>query len=189
MHNCDPREGKRRRRKSLRMADQRWEMSIHRCCPQPPPVLSLAATSNNCERLAKHSCCMADNLTRDLLHRLFADGYRADVCVYTNDGIILAHASILVRPLPPSSLSRIEARCSSGWFDVSLWWTGHGFAGDQDHAEAVQEKGRASEGDLHPRCSSQCRPHLSSLPLHIMVTAYTLRLGIAGPVDILCLFW
>ncbi|CAL9186732.1 unnamed protein product [Musa hybrid cultivar] len=77
------------------MADQRWEMSIHRCCPQPPPVLSLAATSNNCERLAKHSCCMADNLTRDLLHRLFADGYRADVCVYTNDGIILAHASIL----------------------------------------------------------------------------------------------
>ncbi|RZS20602.1 hypothetical protein BHM03_00053149, partial [Ensete ventricosum] len=60
-----------------------------------------AATSDNCERLAKHSCCVADNLTRDLLHRLFADGYRADVSVYTNDGIILAHASILVRPLPP----------------------------------------------------------------------------------------
>ncbi|RRT33650.1 hypothetical protein B296_00055685, partial [Ensete ventricosum] len=89
------------KKKSLRMADQRWEMSIHRCCPQPPPVLSLAATSDNCERLAKHSCCVADNLTRDLLHRLFADGYRADVSVYTNDGIILAHASILVRPLPP----------------------------------------------------------------------------------------
>lgn len=73
---------------------------MERYCPQPPPLLGLTTNGKDVERrMSQGRRSAASRISNvDLLERLFSDGYRADVSVYTNDGIVPAHASILVTP-------------------------------------------------------------------------------------------
>lgn len=71
--------------------------------PAPPCLPRSAGTGCPCERpLMKNSAprerssCVS-SATRDLWERLFDEGYKADVCINTdNGGIIYAHSNILV---------------------------------------------------------------------------------------------
>ncbi|WOK94408.1 hypothetical protein Cni_G03110 [Canna indica] len=94
------------------MEEQNWKMSTQKCCPEPPPFHGLTASRNQYERLAKSSCIRPSNKTSDLWERLFADSYRADVCVYTSDGVIPAHTSILgmASPVLKSMLKQAKRR-------------------------------------------------------------------------------
>ncbi|KAG6484508.1 BTB/POZ and TAZ domain-containing protein 4-like [Zingiber officinale] len=96
------------------MEEQRREMSMERCCPQPPPLLGLTTSSKHVEPKMSHGrrSAASGNSNADLLERLFSDGYRADVSVYTNDGIVPAHASILgiVSPVLKSMLRQSKRR-------------------------------------------------------------------------------
>ncbi|KAG0492672.1 hypothetical protein HPP92_006070 [Vanilla planifolia] len=72
------------------MADRTW------CSPKAPPFLCLDARRSSIRRVSSVSTrCVASESIRDLWDRLFTEGYRADVCIHTNNGIIPAHASIL----------------------------------------------------------------------------------------------
>lgn len=63
-----------------------------RICPTPPPLPGPATTYSK-----RSSIRCVPTATTDLWERLFDEGYRADVCVQTeNGGIIYAHANILV---------------------------------------------------------------------------------------------
>lgn len=77
------------------MAEKRSGNGGEGCSPKPLPFFSLTARCNPRKRSAAHSCRAAAESARDMWDKLFADGYRADVYVYTNDGIIPAHACIL----------------------------------------------------------------------------------------------
>jgi hypothetical protein len=71
--------------------------------PTPPPSPQSAATGYPCEYVVmnnlaqrgRNSC--VSSATRDLWERLFNDGYKADVCINTdNGGIVYAHSNIIV---------------------------------------------------------------------------------------------
>jgi hypothetical protein len=60
--------------------------------PIPPP---LPSKSDGLKKKLGHSS--VSTATRDMWDRLFNDGYKADVVIYTDNGsIIYAHANILV---------------------------------------------------------------------------------------------
>lgn len=69
--------------------------------PIPPPLPSHSKHSIHQKRLASASpnggCCCASTSVNSTWDRLFDEGYRADVLIHTDhDGIIYAHASVLV---------------------------------------------------------------------------------------------
>lgn len=76
--------------------------------PIPPPSPQSAATGYPCEYAAMNnlsprgrSSCVS-SATRDLWERLFNQGYKADVCINTdNGGIVYAHSNIIVSSFIP----------------------------------------------------------------------------------------
>ena len=72
-----------------------------RITPVPPPLPRSAATSCPRKSLMMNSPpkgqSFVSTATTDLWKRLFDEGYKADVCINTdNGGIIYAHSNILV---------------------------------------------------------------------------------------------
>ncbi|XP_072972076.1 BTB/POZ and TAZ domain-containing protein 4 [Typha angustifolia] len=80
----------------------------------PPPFLGRNDRRTSRDGLSKSRCCVVAESMRDLWDRLFDEGYRADVHVHTNDGIIPAHASILgmASPVMKSMLKQSKHRRS-----------------------------------------------------------------------------
>ena len=75
--------------------------------PAPPPLPHLAATRCPCKSVVMNNSpqrrqSIVSTGTRDLLERLFDEGYKADVYINTDSGgIIYAHSNILVSSLIP----------------------------------------------------------------------------------------
>lgn len=66
--------------------------------PAPPPLPRFTAIGCPCDCLVTNNySAQKGSATRDLWERLFDAGYRADVCINTeNGGIVYAHSNILV---------------------------------------------------------------------------------------------
>jgi len=89
--------------------------------PIPPPSPRSAATGYPCEYAAMNnlsprgrSSCVS-SATRDLWERLFNEGYKADVCINTdNGGIVYAHSNIIVSSFIP--LDFVYAQVLLAWY-------------------------------------------------------------------------
>ncbi|PKA59894.1 BTB/POZ and TAZ domain-containing protein 4 [Apostasia shenzhenica] len=80
--------------------------------PKVPPFLGLNAGRRTFRQPERHCRSTAAESIRDLWDQLFAEGYRADVCVHTNSGIIPAHASVLgmASPVMKQMLRQFKSR-------------------------------------------------------------------------------
>lgn len=63
---------------------------------QAPPFPGPMTNCKPCKRSPARFSSVVTDATRDLWDNLFAEGYKADVFVHTIEGMIPAHASILV---------------------------------------------------------------------------------------------
>jgi len=70
--------------------------------PKPPSMSSSGPINSSCDMRSNNSKSRRQNnntssSTKDLWERLFYQGYKADVCINTNNGgIVYAHSNILV---------------------------------------------------------------------------------------------
>ncbi|KAL6013097.1 hypothetical protein ACLOJK_003587 [Asimina triloba] len=112
--------------------------------PDAPPLTGLQSKRNGLWKISKGNGSAASSSSSCIWNRLFEEGYRADVCVYTDDGkAIHAHACVLV------SLNYLSRK----------WYC---FPGSEELVEAIP---KPSEVHIHPRrapCSCQ---GFSSLPI------------------------
>lgn len=97
--------------------------------PSPPPFPRTHIYEPNTKRSKDCCCCSRHN--DHLLDRLFAEGYLADVHVYTNNGIIPAHSNILgmASPVMKQMLRKPKQR-GSRWRSISI-------RGVPDHAVLI----------------------------------------------------
>jgi hypothetical protein len=95
--------------------------------PIPPPSPQSAATGYPCEYVVmnnlaqrgRNSC--VSSATRDLWERLFNDGYKADVCINTdNGGIVYAHSNIIGVASPVLRGMLKQANRFNRWRTISI---------------------------------------------------------------------
>ncbi|KAL9327596.1 hypothetical protein ACSQ67_002599 [Phaseolus vulgaris] len=64
--------------------------------------------------------------TKDLWERLFYQGYKADVCINTNNGgIVYAHSNILAMASPVLKGILKQANRCGRWRTISIIWVPH----------------------------------------------------------------
>ncbi|TKY70654.1 BTB/POZ and TAZ domain-containing protein 4 [Spatholobus suberectus] len=95
--------------------------------PVPPPLPRSAATSCSCEFLAPHNSTPrwrssnVSSAARDLWERLFDQGYKADVCINTdNGGVVYAHSNILAMASPVLRGTLKQANRRGRWRTISI---------------------------------------------------------------------
>ncbi|KAJ1381789.1 SPOP, C-terminal BACK-like domain [Sesbania bispinosa] len=110
--------------KSLRNAKQ--------FIPLPPPLPHSAATSFPCKCLVTNNSASrghsrsVSSSTRDLWDRLFDEGYKADVCINTdNGGIVYAHSNILAMASPALRGMLKQAKRHKRWRSISILGVPH----------------------------------------------------------------
>lgn len=91
--------------------DGNCSKSLQKFIPAPPPLPRSVATGFPCESLVTNNnsavaprwrSSYVSSATKDLWERLFDEGYKADVCINTdNGGIVYAHSNILVSSFIP----------------------------------------------------------------------------------------
>ncbi|XP_038970288.1 BTB/POZ and TAZ domain-containing protein 4-like [Phoenix dactylifera] len=83
--------------------------------PRAPAFVGLDAIRSRRKGTGEKNCCAAVGSRRDFWDRLFTEGYRADVLVQTNRGIIPAHANVLgmASPVLKSVLNNSKGRRKS----------------------------------------------------------------------------
>nr|AFK49449.1 unknown [Lotus japonicus] len=95
--------------------------------PAPPPLPRFTAIGCPCDCLVTNQySAQKGSATRDLWERLFDAGYRADVCINTeNGGIVYAHSNILGMTSPVIRGMLKQAKRHNRWRSISIFGVPH----------------------------------------------------------------
>ncbi|ESW28717.1 hypothetical protein PHAVU_002G011700 [Phaseolus vulgaris] len=99
--------------------------------PKPPSMSSSGPINSSCDMRSNNSKSRRQNnntssSTKDLWERLFYQGYKADVCINTNNGgIVYAHSNILAMASPVLKGILKQANRCGRWRTISITGVPH----------------------------------------------------------------